>query len=45
MKKQPGCRWIEMKDDVNIFFAGDVSHSRINEIYEKIRLIENGSSI
>ncbi|KAF4352331.1 hypothetical protein G4B88_000934 [Cannabis sativa] len=39
VKKEPGCSWIEVKDEVNAFFVGDMAHPRCNEIYEKLHLL------
>lgn len=34
--KQPGCSWIEVNNDVNVFMASDRSHSQSEEIYAVI---------
>ncbi|PIA59659.1 hypothetical protein AQUCO_00400510v1, partial [Aquilegia coerulea] len=33
LKKIPGCSWIEMKDEVNVFLSGDSSSPKALEIY------------
>eukprot|EP01018_Ginkgo_biloba_P006955 Gb_01588 [translate_table: standard] len=33
VKKQPGCSWIEVKNKIHAFVAGDVSHPHNKEIY------------
>lgn len=33
MHKNPGCSWIEDRNEVNVFLAGDQSHRRTDEIY------------
>ncbi|KAI3803546.1 hypothetical protein L1987_31702 [Smallanthus sonchifolius] len=32
LKKSPGCSWIMVKDDVNLFLSGDRSHRNFEEI-------------
>ncbi|XP_061352163.1 pentatricopeptide repeat-containing protein At1g53600, mitochondrial [Gastrolobium bilobum] len=32
IKKNPGCSWITMKDEIHLFLAGDQSHKNIEEI-------------
>lgn len=39
LKKEPGCSWIEVKDEMNAFFVGDKAHPRCKEIYEKLHLL------
>ncbi|KAK4277444.1 hypothetical protein QN277_015444 [Acacia crassicarpa] len=39
LKKEPGCSWIEVRDEVNAFIVGDKAHPRCEEIYEKIHLL------
>lgn len=39
LKKEPGCSWIEVKNEVNAFIVGDKAHPRYEEIYEKIHLL------
>eukprot|EP01018_Ginkgo_biloba_P036141 Gb_02911 [translate_table: standard] len=34
VKKQPGCSWIEVKNRMHTFVAGDESHPQQKEIYE-----------
>ncbi|EOY15113.1 hypothetical protein QUC31_000371 [Theobroma cacao] len=36
MKKNPGCSWIEIKNQVHMLLAGDKSHPQMTEIIEKI---------
>lgn len=36
MHKNPGCSWIEDRDEVHIFLANDKSHRRTEEIYTMI---------
>lgn len=36
LKKKPGCSWIELKNNFDVFIAGDRSHSQSNEIYAVI---------
>lgn len=33
MKKEPGCSWIEVKDEVHTFLVGDKAHPRCKEMY------------
>ncbi|KAJ4960884.1 hypothetical protein NE237_020794 [Protea cynaroides] len=33
LKKEPGCSWIEVKNEMNTFLVGDKSHPRCEEIY------------
>ncbi|PRQ53236.1 putative tetratricopeptide-like helical domain, DYW domain-containing protein [Rosa chinensis] len=39
MKKEPGCSWIEVKDEVHAFFVGDKAHPRSEEVYERLDLL------
>lgn len=39
LKKEPGCSWIEIRDEVHTFLVGDKAHPRSEEIYEKIHLL------
>ncbi|CAN1187987.1 Pentatricopeptide repeat-containing protein At3g02330, mitochondrial [Linum perenne] len=39
LKKEPGCSWIEIKDEVHTFVSGDKSQSRCEEIYENIGIL------
>ncbi|KAG4207904.1 hypothetical protein ERO13_A03G097700v2 [Gossypium hirsutum] len=36
LKKQPGCSWIEIDNDIHVFVAGDCSHHQLEEIYPVI---------
>ncbi|XVE94508.1 hypothetical protein REPUB_Repub02eG0014600 [Reevesia pubescens] len=36
MKKNPGCSWIEIKNQVHKLLAGDKSHPQMTEIIEKL---------
>lgn len=36
MHKDPGCSWIEDRDDVHLFLARDKSHRRATEIYDTL---------
>ncbi|PIN03102.1 hypothetical protein CDL12_24379 [Handroanthus impetiginosus] len=36
VKKEPGMSWMEVKDKIHTFIAGDRSHSRSEEIYAKL---------
>ncbi|XP_042405306.1 pentatricopeptide repeat-containing protein At5g42450, mitochondrial-like isoform X1 [Zingiber officinale] len=33
MKRIPGCSWIEIRDQVHVFFTGDRKHAKTDEIY------------
>uniref|UniRef100_A0A2N9H357 ATP-dependent DNA helicase n=1 Tax=Fagus sylvatica TaxID=28930 RepID=A0A2N9H357_FAGSY len=35
LRKEPGCSWIEVKDEVHTFLGGDMAHPRCKEIYKK----------
>lgn len=39
LKKEPGCSWIEIRDEVHAFVVGDKAHPRSEEIYEQTRLL------
>lgn len=39
MKKEPGCSWIEVKDEVHAFFVGDKAHPRSKEVYDRLDLL------
>lgn len=39
LKKEPGCSWIEVKDEVHAFLVGDKSHPKYEEMYEKLGLL------
>ncbi|XVF26707.1 hypothetical protein REPUB_Repub14bG0041600 [Reevesia pubescens] len=36
MKKNPGCSWIEIKNQVHMLLVGDKSHPQMTEILEKL---------
>lgn len=37
VKKEAGCSWVTMKDEVHVFVAGDNSHPEKDLIYEKLK--------
>ncbi|KAL9297351.1 hypothetical protein ACSQ67_023247 [Phaseolus vulgaris] len=39
LKKEPGCSWIEVRDEVHTFLVGDRAHPRSEEIYEQTNLL------
>lgn len=39
LRKQPGCSWIEVQDEVHSFLVGDKAHPRCKEIYEKLHVL------
>ncbi|KAF2313717.1 hypothetical protein GH714_012857 [Hevea brasiliensis] len=39
LKKEPGCSWIEVKDEVHAFLVGDKGHGKCEEIYEVLGLL------
>jgi len=39
LKKEPGCSWIEVKEEVHTFLVGDKAHPRCKEIYEKLDVL------
>ncbi|BAT82134.1 hypothetical protein VIGAN_03209600 [Vigna angularis var. angularis] len=39
LKKEPGCSWIEIRDEVHTFLVGDKAHPRSKVIYEQIHLL------
>ncbi|CAA0381082.1 unnamed protein product [Arabidopsis thaliana] len=39
LKKEPGCSWVELKDELHVFLVGDKAHPRWEEIYEELGLI------
>lgn len=41
LKKEPGCSWVEIKDEVHAFLVGEKAHPRCREIYEKLGLLIN----
>lgn len=40
LKKEPGCSWIDVKNSVHVFLAGDVSHPEINEVHGMLYLLD-----
>ncbi|KAL3717418.1 hypothetical protein ACJRO7_008926 [Eucalyptus globulus] len=36
LKKMPGCSWIELRNKIHSFVAGDKSHPQSDEIYRKL---------
>lgn len=36
LRKEPGCSWIQVKDEVHMFLVGDKAHPRGEEIYEML---------
>ncbi|XP_064959445.1 pentatricopeptide repeat-containing protein At3g02330, mitochondrial-like [Musa acuminata AAA Group] len=36
LKKEPGCSWIEIKNELHTFLVGDKAHPRCSEIYERL---------
>ncbi|KAH1075402.1 hypothetical protein J1N35_027730 [Gossypium stocksii] len=40
LKKNPSHSWVEIRDKVHVFVAGERSHPRTNEIYEQIESFE-----
>ncbi|CAA0828065.1 Tetratricopeptide repeat (TPR)-like superfamily protein [Striga hermonthica] len=46
LKKDPGCSWIEIKNEVHTFFTGDRCHPRSDEIYGKLdEIVERLESV
>ncbi|TXG57889.1 hypothetical protein EZV62_015718 [Acer yangbiense] len=39
LKKEPGCSWIEIKDEIHAFLVGDKAHPEYKEIYDKLGLL------
>ncbi|XP_031279280.1 pentatricopeptide repeat-containing protein At3g02330, mitochondrial-like [Pistacia vera] len=39
LKKEPGCSWIEVKDEVHTFLVGDKAHPKCEEIYENLSVL------
>ncbi|XP_020214743.1 pentatricopeptide repeat-containing protein At3g02330, mitochondrial [Cajanus cajan] len=39
LKKEPGCSWIEIRDEVHTFLVGDKAHPRSEEIYQQTHLL------
>ncbi|KAK4789694.1 hypothetical protein SAY86_016998 [Trapa natans] len=36
LRKEPGCSWIQVKEEVHMFLVGDKAHPRGEEIYEML---------
>lgn len=45
VKKQPGCSWIEVKNRVDVFLAGDGSHPKIIEVCGMLDLLNREMEI
>ncbi|XP_010558533.1 PREDICTED: pentatricopeptide repeat-containing protein At3g02330 [Tarenaya hassleriana] len=41
LKKEPGCSWVEIRDEFHTFLVGDKAHPRWKEIYNGLALIYN----
>ncbi|CAI8587159.1 unnamed protein product [Vicia faba] len=41
VKKEAGCSWVNMKDGVHLFVAGDQTHPEKEKIYEKLKELMN----
>lgn len=41
VKKDAGCSWVNMKDGVHLFVAGDQTHPEKEKIYEKLKELMN----
>lgn len=39
LKKEPGCSWIEVKDQFHAFLVRDKAHPKCEEIYERLHLL------
>ncbi|XP_057970192.1 pentatricopeptide repeat-containing protein At3g02330, mitochondrial [Malania oleifera] len=39
LKKEPGCSWIEILNEVHTFLVGDEAHPRCKEMYEKLNIL------
>uniref|UniRef100_A0A2P2IRM7 Uncharacterized protein n=1 Tax=Rhizophora mucronata TaxID=61149 RepID=A0A2P2IRM7_RHIMU len=39
LRKEPGCSWIEVIDEVHTFHVADKAHPRCKEIYEKLDVL------
>ncbi|KAK6941402.1 Pentatricopeptide repeat [Dillenia turbinata] len=37
VKKEPGCSWVEVDSQINVFLAQDSSHPMIEEIHHKVK--------
>uniref|UniRef100_A0A7N0VDW5 Pentatricopeptide repeat-containing protein n=1 Tax=Kalanchoe fedtschenkoi TaxID=63787 RepID=A0A7N0VDW5_KALFE len=42
LKKEPGCSWIEVKNEVHAFLAADKAHRKAKEIYETLNILIQG---
>ncbi|EOY11777.1 Tetratricopeptide repeat superfamily protein [Theobroma cacao] len=40
VRKEPGCSWIDVKNKTFVFTVHDKSHSRMDEIYEMLKKVE-----
>ncbi|XP_072969663.1 pentatricopeptide repeat-containing protein At3g02330, mitochondrial isoform X2 [Typha angustifolia] len=36
LKKEPGCSWIDVKNEMHMFLVGDKAHPRCRELYERL---------
>lgn len=41
LRKNPGCSWIEFKNQVHMLLAGDKAHPQMNEIMEKLNKLSS----
>ncbi|KAK8558814.1 hypothetical protein V6N12_042108 [Hibiscus sabdariffa] len=39
LKKEPGCSWIEIKDEVHAFLVGEKAHPRCKEMHETLGIL------
>ncbi|XP_047307624.1 pentatricopeptide repeat-containing protein At3g02330, mitochondrial-like [Impatiens glandulifera] len=39
LKKEPGCSWIEVKNELHMFLVADKAHPRGQEIYQQLHLL------
>eukprot|EP01018_Ginkgo_biloba_P010080 Gb_35396 [translate_table: standard] len=39
VRKEPGCSWIEIRNTVNTFMAGNISHPQSEDIYVKLETL------
>nr|KJB48240.1 hypothetical protein B456_008G059500 [Gossypium raimondii] len=39
LKKEPGCSWIEIKDEVHAFLVGEKAHPRCKQIYDTLGIL------
>ena len=37
LKKELGCSWIDVGNNIHAFFVGDISHPRFDEIYATLK--------